>query len=267
MTENDWADLARGLISAVNDNGPNAAEIWSAVASWMTLLVAGAALWYARGQLSEASRAREQTKKLELEKSQPYVVMTMEESISPEFIDLVIRNYGQTAAFDVKVALSPWPTRSQEGVEDVQLPEVIPVMAPGQEWRTYWDTAQGRLKADLPDRHNGTVTYLGIDKELMSSKAILDWSIYKSRLRMVKYGLHHLAKAARDISDTHKKWTESAGGSLSVYARNGEAKDAALLRQHQEFLREEKIDRAAAPPPHRRRAARREESPTDEKGD
>lgn len=74
-------------------------------------------------------------------------------------------------------------------------------MAPGQERRTHWDSASDTYGSDLADRHEGTVTYLGekdVYKEQISSKAILDWSIYKSRRRMVKYGMDDLAKAVRE---------------------------------------------------------------------
>lgn len=95
MTNEDWADLARQLIEAVKDDAPSITDWISAIATALTLGIAIVAAFFAKGQLNEASRAREQSKKLELEKSQPYVVMSMEESVGPEFIDIVIRNYGQ----------------------------------------------------------------------------------------------------------------------------------------------------------------------------
>ncbi|NHW45916.1 hypothetical protein HAV21_03260 [Paenarthrobacter sp. MSM-2-10-13] len=220
MTEDEWADLARQLVEAVKDDAPSATDWISAVSTAATLLIAIVAATIALFQLKQA-------KKLELDKSQPYVVMTMEESIGPEFIDLVIKNYGQTAAYDVRVELSPSPTRVQEGAEVVHLPEVIPVMAPGQEWRVHWDSASDRYGSNLPDRHEGTITYLGekdVYKEQFSSKAILDWSIYKSRIRMVKYGIHDLTKEAIAIRKTHQKWTEGPRGGLSVIARNGDGR-------------------------------------------
>lgn len=253
MTEDEWADLARQLIQAVQDDSPSITDWISAVSTAATLVIAAIAAAIALFQLIQA-------KKLELDKSQPYVVMTMEESISPEFIDLVIRNYGQTAAFDVKVELSPSPTRVQQGAEDVHLPEVIPVMAPGQEWRTHWDSASDRYASDLPDRHEGTITYFGdkdVYKEQISSKAILDWSIYKSRRRMVKYGVHDLAKAVRGIRANQEKWTEDVRGSLSVYTRSGHEKDDKLRQQYQEYLRQEEADGTV--PPARRRVVRQEE--------
>lgn len=242
MTQDDWADLARQLIEAVNSDDPSPTDWLSAVSAVLTLAVAVWAALYAKGQLGEAKTAREQTKKLEQEKAQPYVVVYMEESISPEFIDLVIRNYGQTAAYDVTLNINPAPTRTQDDAEVVELPEVIPVLAPGQEWRTHWDQATERYGSSLPDRHEGTVTYWGrpadIYKEQLSSEVVLDWSIYKIRRRMVKYGLHDLAKATRDIRDAHWKWTEGPRGGLSVIARDGDARDAAANKKFLEGMKE-----------------------------
>lgn len=254
MTEEDWAELARQLGQSVQRDAPSATDWISAISTAATLVVATLAAGIALFQLRQG-------KKLELDKSQPYIVMTMQESISPEFIDLVIRNYGQTAAFDVKTEISPKPKRTQTGAEDVQLPEVIPVMAPGQEWRTHWDSANDRYSSDLPDRHEATITYSGekdIYKKPMASKAILDWSIYKSRVRMVEYGVHDLAKAVRGIRKNQEKWTENAQGSLSVYIRSGDDKDEKEHRDHQERLRELEADRAAAPRPPRRATPRSE---------
>jgi hypothetical protein len=253
VTQEDWADLARQLIEAVKDNGPSPTDWISAISAAATLVIAIIAAGIALFQLIQGKR-------LERDKAQPYVVMSMRESISPEFIDIVIRNYGQTAAYDVKVELSPAPKRAQAAAEEVHLPEVIPVMAPGQEWRCHWDSAKNRLDSGLPDRHEGTVTYYGekkIYKQQITSAAILDWSIYKSRLVMVEYTVHDLTKAVRGIRENQEKWTEGTGGSLRVTARSGHKKDEDLRRQRDEYFREKEAE--GEKPAARRRATPRQE--------
>lgn len=243
----------RHLVQPAQDGAPSITDWISAGSTAATLVIATIAAGIALFQLIQARR-------LELDKSQPYVMTTMEESVSPEFIDLVIRNYGQTAAFDVRVEISPKPKRTQADAEEVRLPEVIPVMAPGQEWRTHWDSARNRYSSDLPDRHQAVITYSGdkaVYKQSMASTAVLDWSIYKSRVRMVKYGVHDLTKAVRGLRKNQEKWTEDAQG-MSVWLRSGADKDERERRDRQEHLRAMETDRAAAPPP-RRRATRRKE--------
>src|SRR5262245_14565535 len=72
-------------------------EDWTAAAAWVTAFVAIAAAVVGLGQLAEARRVR-------LEQSQPYVVIFMEPSrAGTYFIDLVVRNFGTTAAYDVRV--------------------------------------------------------------------------------------------------------------------------------------------------------------------
>jgi hypothetical protein len=132
--------------------------------------------------------------------------------------------YGPTAAYDVKVELDPWPKRTRDG-KDVQLPEVIPVTAPRQEWRTYWFEGSARMDADLPDRHGGKVTFLGVERLALHSDAILDWSIYKSRIWTVMNGIHDLTQAVRSMRDTQKKRSENIHGALKVFSRDGDAKD------------------------------------------
>lgn len=256
MNENDWADLARELIKAVNDNGPNAAEIWSAIGTWITLLVAGVALYFAKGQLGEASKAREQTKELEREKSQPYVVAYLEENgASPHILDLVVKNFGQTAGRNVRLAFKPAlnRTKSDGGDEPVVLPEVISFLAPGQEWRTILDVMNERAgRDDMPLSYNGVVRYEGLDGESQSSDVVVDLHPYKTRRYTEVLGIHHAAKTLREIRDTHKKWNESIHGGLKVYSRDGDAQDKKKARE----FREHQEERAAEPKPPRSVRAR-----------
>lgn len=150
----------------------------------------------------------------------------MEESTGPDYIDLVLRNYAQTAAHNVRVTLEPRPKRAYPA-GNVKFPEIIPLLAPGQEWRTHWDMGSKRAAAKLPQKHKGTVTYLGIQKAPQTTEVILDWSVYNSHTWTVKRGLHDLAKAVMDIRDTHEGWNEELSGGLAVHRRDGDAKDAA----------------------------------------
>ncbi len=72
----------------------------------------------------------------EVERSQPYVVAYMEPSeASKMFIDFVVKNYGLTAARNVVIQIDPAPRRSFDG-EEVAIPSTVPILAPGQEWRS-----------------------------------------------------------------------------------------------------------------------------------
>lgn len=208
-------------------SAPSVTDWIGAIASISTTLIAGGALIYAAIQVAEAKRSRGLTRELEVERAQPYVVAYTEPSAASQMIiDLVVKNYGPTAARDVKLSISPWPVRSDgsEAGERVAVPEVIPILAPGQEWRTMWDSGLERQETSHPDRHEGMVTFVGLNDFTLSSPVILDWSIYKTRQWVEVRGIHDAAKALREINERTKKWHEVNGG-LRVMVRDGDKKD------------------------------------------
>lgn len=232
MTDDQFAELLR----AIQDDAPSVTDWIGAGAGALAFLIAAAALWIAWGQLKEAASAREQTKKLEREKSQPYVVAFLEESaVGSHILDLVVRNYGQTAGRNIRLSFEPTLNRtdSNGGTEDVVLPDVISFLAPGQEWRTLFDVATERAyREDLPLIYKGVVTYDGLDGEKQTSDVVIDLHPFKARIYPEILGVHHAAKALQDIRDNQKKWTEF--NRLSVIARDGDAKDVRDLQYRKE---------------------------------
>lgn len=252
------AVAAAVIIAAVESWSP---EAWGALAAWITAAVAVAAGYVALDQLGEARQARLEQARLRKEQAQPYVVAYMAFSEASTFlVDLVVRNFGATAAHDVHLAIDPWPRRSidqerqrdaspadaQQGTPDqaesdhgyVWLPDRIPVLVPGQEWRTLWDTGR-RLSTDLPDHHNARISFLDSQGESYCTEAALDWRIIKDREMVTVYGAHEAAKALRDLSKTAAKWKEGPTGGLRVYVRDGDAKDQ-RQREHIEARRAER---------------------------
>lgn len=134
-------------------------EFWAMVAALATLLTAIVAIWgiiYARGQLKEVKRAR-------LEQAQPYVFATPipELSVGRQAC-LLIRNYGSTAAHEIKVHFpGTWviapisklsSSKGYSGTRDLQLS--ASTLAPGQEIYEWISIAtapdkQGVYRADV----------------------------------------------------------------------------------------------------------------------
>ncbi|MEA9985679.1 hypothetical protein [Subtercola sp. RTI3] len=215
------------------DASPLVTDWISAIATAVTALVAIAAILYARAQLREASESRKQTKQLELDRNQPQVVVNMVSSdSSPTLVYLVIKNYGLTPARNVRLTIEPWPRESvftKPGVTDgelVPLPEVIPLLAPGQDWRTFWDGGRERGKTELPDRHEGVASYDGIEGVSLTTPFILDWSTFKSLRWSDSKGISDVAKSLEKIEKNLKLFSEDSNGGLSVYVRDGDKKDA-----------------------------------------
>jgi hypothetical protein len=116
------------------------AEAVAAWAQWVTAAIAGGAVWFARGQVREARETRERV-------AAPNVVAYIDANPKNwQWFDLVVKNFGQTPAYNVRLKLPPLPVRpyqnliTAETVTHLAIPDAIAVLAPGQEWRTLWDT-------------------------------------------------------------------------------------------------------------------------------
>src|SRR5205085_2388826 len=110
-------------------------------------------------------------RQLATEQVRPHVTMYMEPHASDwHVIELVVRNFGQTAAHDVRLNFVDHPTVAAyedprlDGppeVAELDLPSELLYLAPGQEWRTVWDSAISRaeLGGSIADRFDGSLTY------------------------------------------------------------------------------------------------------------
>lgn len=179
----------------------------------LTWLSDGATILAALATLAAAVAAFlaiRQTHKLNIEKAQPYIVVSLEphEQV-PWIMELVVRNLGQTAATNVKISFNQSPARAQKKEEDehdhLLLPRSFPVLVPGQRWGTTWDSIFERHKSGLPNRYEVTITYLGIDgKTQPAKKYVIDWDTYFSRGHLDVKTLHHVAKELSEIKTVLK---------------------------------------------------------------
>ncbi len=176
------------------------AENWSALASCVTVTIAAVAGGVAIKQLREARRLRRQ-------QAQPYVAVLMERNAAdPKLMDLVVRNFGTTAATDVVLKIDPPPRRvAVADHEAVWLPEHIPTLVPGQEWRQVWDKTPERAKADLPDRHEAEVTFRDSLSKSHTCKYVLDWGAVRKRLVTDALGIHDVAESLKEISEALRR--------------------------------------------------------------
>ncbi|MEZ0362599.1 hypothetical protein ACAG26_02685 [Mycobacterium sp. pUA109] len=182
---------------------------WVAWAAWAALLLGVVALLYVHRQL-------QRNRRVTLEQTRPHVGMYMEPHAADwHVIELVVRNFGKTPAYDVQFAFPHPPSVAQyetaaDGYADVvplKLPREIPVLAPGQEWRTVWDSAIDRAElGDAIESHfAGAVTYYGSPertrglfgkggREQFESKVVLDWNDLPPVQRIELMTTHDLAK-------------------------------------------------------------------------
>ena len=184
---------------------------WLAVAAWAALLLGVVALVYLTQQLRRSHR-------LTTEQTRPHVTVFMEPHAADwHVIELVVRNFGQTPAYDVQFSFTRPPTVARyetaaDGYADVvplRLPENLPVLAPGQEWRTVWDSAIDRAELGdaIESRFTGVVTYFNApeqpprgwrvwrpERPRFEGKVTLDWNDLPPVQRLELLTTHDLAR-------------------------------------------------------------------------
>jgi hypothetical protein len=186
---------------------------WLAVAAWALVALGVIGLFYANRQLKK-------NRQLKSDQIRPQVAMFMEPHAADwHVIELVVRNFGQTAAHDVRFKFISPPTvaiyednvyDAQPDVAELDLPSELPFLAPGQEWRTVWDSAISReqLGGAIRSRFDGMLTYFDYPRperekgasrfwnkrQEFESKICLDWATLQPVQRLELLTTHDLAK-------------------------------------------------------------------------
>ena len=183
---------------------------WLAWAAWATLALGVVALIFANAQIR---RNRQAT----VEQTRPHVAMLMEPHAADwHVIELVARNFGQTAAYDITFSFANPPTVAEyenaaDGyaeVVELQLPRELPVLSPGQEWRMVWDSALDRAEigSGIDSRFTGSVAYYDRpdkprgwrfwrrERPVYETKVVLDWDALPPVQRIELMTTHDMAK-------------------------------------------------------------------------
>jgi hypothetical protein len=183
---------------------------WLAWGAWAATLVGVLALAFANRQIRLNRR-------LTAEQIRPHVGMFMEPHPTDwHVIEIVVRNFGQTAAHDIRFSFPTPPTvadyeNAADGYADVvelKLPRELPVLAPGQEWRMVWDSALDRTEIgggiesrfagtviyhDRPDKPRGWRFWRRGRRELQTD-VVLDWDALPPVQRIELMTTHDMAK-------------------------------------------------------------------------
>jgi hypothetical protein len=209
----------------------------AAAAAVGTFAVATIAAFYAKHQVEAARGQLQEAERLRAEQSQPYVAVYMESSEADwHIVNLVVKNFGSTAAYDVRTNIEPelMRTDGQGGVQPVGMFEALPTLVPGQSWVTVFDVGTERVKSDLPDLYEVSVQFTDSQGQKYELDYELDWRTYKERLVVTVYSAHHAAKALREIAQQVKKWTEPGGqGGLRAFTRDGAVRDERAREYHE----------------------------------
>lgn len=202
------------------------AEAWSACAAWVTVVIAIGAAWFAYQQVTEARRTRERV-------AQPEVVVFIDHNaVDWHYMDIVIKNFGQTPAYNVRLSLPalevvPYDNAvTGDHVTTLYVPTDIAVLAPGQEWRSAWESGIDIAAHDGELRSNyiGTVEFddkVIADKPSFQNPISLDTNMFRDAHRISTEKSRTVEKALYEISGTLKGYTNQHKG-VWVYTVRGE---------------------------------------------
>ena len=214
------------------------AETWIAVGTMTTAAVALGAVTVAFWQVREMRRTRE------LE-SRPYPVAFMELNDSNwHVVELVVKNFGQTCAYDVSIEFDP-PLVRTAGTgksEPVGTFDRLPVLVPNQPWKTFWDQTFDYVNSDLPEHFTAVISYRGESRrrraKVLTLTYSLDWSIFSGTRFFRADTIADGAKALKKISTTLRKAQESGSDGLYVWVRDGVARDEEERQRREEWAEE-----------------------------
>ena len=155
-------------------------------------------MWFASGQVKEARATRKAV-------AQPNVAVYVD--LNPtkwQYLDFVVKNFGQTPAYDIRfedlpeLDVVPYENQLTGDLETaLYVPPKIAVLAPGQEWRTMWDSAIAREEYELKRKQQphlnlrelrsvfgGTVVFFDKEKERYANPIQLDANAFRNMMRL-----------------------------------------------------------------------------------
>jgi hypothetical protein len=203
----DWINARLQALADLDAGG------WLAIAAWAALTLGIVVLIWANRHLKK-------NRQIKTDQVRPQVTMFMEPNASDwHVIELVVKNFGRTAAYDIRFDFLNHPTVAAyedaqfDGppeVAELDLPSELTFLASGQEWRTVWDSAISReeLGGSIRARFDGSLTYCDAPRpdakarkskssdkrQTFETKFSLDWATLQPTQRLDLMTSHDLAK-------------------------------------------------------------------------
>ena len=197
------------------------ADAVTAWAAWATVAIALGAAVVGLNQFREMRLTRQ-------EQAQPNVVVYSEPNADvPQILEIIVKNFGTTPAYDVKVKVTP-PLKSTpnaqtyfQQIADVPIPD-FPILAPGQQWTTVWDSAVERInymrklqdeydkrlwapcefkERALFPRHEAVVTYTDSRNRKYETRAVLDFDMREGTMFVDIKTIHDLTNSIDKLLD------------------------------------------------------------------
>lgn len=235
-----------------------APEVWSAIGTWVTAVIAIVAAAFAWSQVKVARETRE-------EQAQPNVVLYTEPNEADwHILEIVIKNFGSTPAYNVRIAITPalqaTPNLySDDKIVEVPVPSRIPILVPGQAFKTIWDVATerhdhmldlqrklGKAQISLLDyynqiperRHTAKVTYTDIKRvKIYETEAELNFDMLDGTTQIDVNTVHNLTK------EVEKLRKEMAKIGATVQGFSQEHKGVWVYHENANFERQHRAEK------------------------
>lgn len=219
----------------------NGAATWTDVAQvglvGAQLVVLIVAVVFARNQVREARELRE-------EQNRPFVVVDFDcEEGYMMYLEVV--NMGTSLARDVTIEIDP-PLESAIGIEVGKLKmlnEGIATLAPGKQYRTFFDMGFRRAEAerDYTMNHTARVRYTDErGKRAFEETLNLDMDQYMHMNTVTRRGIHDVHKQLEAIQKTLKGWSANLGrGMVAMSHAEEKAREDEIVNRMEERERED----------------------------
>lgn len=172
-------------------------------------------LWFARKQIKEAVATRK-------DQSRPYVAIYFEMTAGMEsFPDLVVKNLGPTAAYNVVISTTPEIRSSTDREGELVLGQAgflkngIPTLPPGGEVRAFFDTMIGR-PTDWELAYEATVSYQDRSSERHDDRYILDLSPHLGTSHVTRRTIHDVHKQLENLVKELKYLRTGFGSAMPI---------------------------------------------------
>jgi hypothetical protein len=181
------------------------------ILSLVALVVYVIMTWRMASATKKSAEAAEKTlqemKEMRDQETAPHVVAYFEAARGTPFIYLVVKNLGKSVAKAVRLDFDPGLRSSNPGIQMDELPMIrqgIGSLAPGQELRTFFDSAISYFGAELPLRINVRVSYSGgVHSEERKFEQILDLEALRGLFYSAETGLAELVSEVAKIAKGH----------------------------------------------------------------
>lgn len=186
-----------------------------------------------------------QSRDAQRDQARPYVMLTVEPSaVSFGFLELKLQNVGRGPAYDVAIKADPPFVRSDEltqsgkpelgGKKHKKLlaqtrmfREPIEMLPPGFAMTTFFDSMVDRCKVEdqLPSHHKVTLSYRDRDRQdrwrlrspaMYVETHVIDLDLYHDMQYLEVYGIHHAAKALREMKTMWKETNKHLRNPIAV---------------------------------------------------